>query len=234
MENKNVFPVSEMKKAILDCYELPMDTDMFETFPVLKSLPFWDYKFPAFKDKAEARNCFARYCIYYYSPNLTCIEELHPEISERKFVCAKLAGFKTKEDGSFEDKVDEILKGKNESTNQMIFSLLRRYGSFKWTTLKSLEDKFHQNLEKQQGVDGLEFQRITDALKKLEALKNDLLKGDTGKQINESLVQRIHSEDLKLSPEAIAENISQGKSPLGFTIEEGVELCMEETKKKKK
>lgn len=217
MITNNKFPASEMAKAALNCYELPMDTDMYEAFPVLKILPFWEYKFSGFKEKKEIRNSFARYVVYFYSPGLTCIEDLYPEHRARKFACAELAGFKITDD-RLDPKVEDILEGKNESCNQMVLSFLKRYGSDDWSTIKWLRDKYYENMGKQTEMDGLEIQRIKKAQDDIRDLIKVYFKGDTSKPLTRSLIERQEAEDLKLSPEAIAANIEQGKSPLGFSI----------------
>ena len=218
MDNKNVFPASEMKKAVLDCYELPNDADLFEIFgDVLKPLPSWKYNFKGFTNPKQTKNCFIRYCNWFYSPDLTCIEKIYPEERPRKTAIAIMAGFDVNDNGDFDKKIDLMLRGHNQTTNMMIIEFLKIQGSDEWTTFKWLRDVYYKNMEKQSNIDGLELKRILEALDQLRNLRQQFLKGDTSHALNRTLIQRIEAEDLKLSPEAIAENIAAGKSPIGFS-----------------
>lgn len=219
--SKNIFPESEMAKSHLNCYELPMDLDLFDHYKhIFGRLPFWDYKFAFAKEKSKFyRSCFIRYIDWSYSPNLSCIEIRYPEERERKMAIGQISGFPINAKGNFEHPVDQILKGQNEYTNQMILSFLKILGSDEWSTMKWLRDQHYKNmLDNDKAKDGLEQQRIIDALSKLKKMKGEFLKGDTSYQLNISMIQRMEAENLNLGPEAIGANIEKGLSPLGFTI----------------
>jgi hypothetical protein len=219
VENKHIYPVTEMRKAILDCYELPMDTDLYEHFgDTLKALPAFKFNFKGFDDPKEVKNCWIRYINYLYSPHLTCIEKAHPDEAVRKTEVAALSGFKFKEDGKFDKKIENLLAGKAEGPNQMIWELLKISGSDDFATIAWLRDLYYKAQQKQNTLDGLELDRILKAKAKLDTLKKEYLRGDTSVALSESLIKRIEAENLGFSPESIADNISQGKNPLGLKI----------------
>lgn len=220
MSKQDVYPVTEMRKAILNCYELPMDTDLMEAFPILKSLPFWDYKFGVFGKKAdEIKNSFIRYVVYMYSPDLNCIEDTHPDEWEKRVACAELAGFKVDKDGNFDPAVETLLRNRNQYCAQMILSFIRRYHSDDWATYKYLRDQHFENMWNNDKIkDGGEQNKVLDNLEKMDKLRKKMLKGDTTKALNISLIQRVEAENLKLSPESIARNIEENLSPLGFSL----------------
>lgn len=219
METKTIYPIAEMRKAILDCYELPMDTDLYDHFgDTLKPLPAFKYNFKGFDNPKQVKNNFIRYINYLYSPHLTCIEKLHPDEAERKTAVAVLSGFTFEPSGGFDKKTDDLLNGKNEKANQMLWELLKISGSDDFATIAWLRDLYFKAMTQQTTLDGLELDRIMKAKTRLDNLKKEFLKGDTSRPLNESLIKRIQAENIGYSPEDIAENISEGKSPLGLKI----------------
>lgn len=220
MSKQDVYPVTEMRKAILNCYELPMDTDLMEAFPILKSLPFWDYKFGVFGKKAdEVRQRVIRYFNYFYSPLLTCISAIHLDHKERKVACAVLAGFETDKDGKFDPNVEIMLNGQNEYVNQMLLSFLKISSSDEWATMMWLRDQHYKNmLDNEKIKDGQEQQRVMDALAKLKKMRTEYISNDPSPQLNRSMIDRMTVEELNLSPEAIGKNLEEGLSPLGFSL----------------
>lgn len=220
------FKPEEMRKAFLDIYPLPPETDIYETFKnYFSALPYWKYTFKGFKDKGEIRNKFIRYIIYFYSPNLKCIKAKYPEQIARKMACATLAGFEVDEDGNLHKKVQDIIKGKNPATNQMIISFCRSLGSDAYTTIAHLRDLYYRSLEKEGGdqLDGLELGRLIDSLKKINALEKEFLQDDESPQLNRSLIQRIEAEKLEYTPEEIAEKLDNGLNPIQFNPYDTVE-----------
>lgn len=219
MENKNIYPPTEMRKGILDCYELPMDTDLYEHFgDTLKALPAFKFNFKGFDNPKEIKNSWIRYINYLYSPHLTCLEKAHPDEAERKTAVASLAGFKFNEDGGFDKKIKNLLDGKVEGAAQMLWELLKISGSDDFATIAWLRDLYYKAQQTQKTLDGLELDRIMKAKTRLDNLKKEFLRGDTSLALNESLIKRIEAENLGFSPESIAENIASGKNPLGLKI----------------
>lgn len=211
---------SQMSGAILNCYGLPSDTDLLETFPLLKHLPGFNYEFAGFTDPVHAKQCTIRYINYFYSQGISVLEADFPDFLKRKVKCADLAGFVWNEDdGRFSKKVEEILQCRNAFVNQMIISFVRHNYSDDYSALTMLREQYYAVMR-----DGMVGGKAADTEKlikingELKKLSRELLNNDESKELSMALITRIEKEALSLRPEDIAERISEGKSPIDFEV----------------
>lgn len=223
MNDKQIYPISEMAKSILPIHNLPENTDLYEHFSLLKKLPFWEYNFKGFPNPKKIKNSFIKYVNLFYSRDLSCIKQAFPDHNKRKIECARLADLPFNIDtGEFETKIKNILLNQNQNTNFMIVSFLRHNYSDKYVTIMTMRDMYYRSmydLGKQTEVEvGLEMTRLLKALGGIEKLEIELLGEDNSPELNITLIQTMEAEALGLSPEFIAQNIAENKSPLGFLI----------------
>lgn len=214
------YPKEEMKKAILDLYELPEETDLLKTFPILKSIQGFDYNFKDFKAPDQVRNSTIRYINYVYSAGLTIIKGRYPDYLKRKVECARLAGFHyDQHTGKFNPKIEEILSCKNKQTNQMIIGFLRYNYSDKYATMQITRDRYYRSLaaDYDQPMEdfGEEKKRIV-LLQEIEKMEHEYLQGDKTTELTVALIQNIEAEALGLKPEDIASRLREGRSPIDF------------------
>lgn len=211
------FKKEEMRKCVLDIYELPIGSDYYSLYKdYFDALPHWNKPLKGFPE--DTKNKLIAYVNYFYSPNLTCIKTKYGDYVSRKMACAVLAGFEVGEDGKLDKKVEGFIRGKNPLINNMIISFCRSRGSDAYATIAYLRDLYYRSLEKEDGnqLDGLELGRLIDALKKINQLEKEFLADDPEPPLHISLIQRIEVERLDYAPEDIAEKIDQGMNPLTY------------------
>lgn len=204
----------DMKGCILDIVEVPMETDLMRTFPILNKLSGFDYKFEGYPSPEKDRDRTIRFINYFYSKG-TKLESDFPEPLRRKAACAKLAGFDyNSSSGDFHPKVSSMLRGDDTRVNRMIISFCAHHYSTEFTTLCATRDMYFRMLEDQ--TDPNKVKSIFTINEELRKLELSMINNDISPQVSVSLIQRMEEVKLELRPEDVATRIAQGKSPINF------------------
>lgn len=148
------------------------------------------------------------YIILMYDMNSPLRKEI-PYFNQRKLMAAELAGFKKDKDGKFKADYEAIILGQNGLSESAISKYIRLFASPKYLALVYYWS-----------ILSLEFSNITSAseskdlkntianIEKLEAKINEctdiLFGGDDTMNIKRALYESVEKENLKLTPEAIA------------------------------
>ncbi len=216
------FVKDNFKGCLLNTYEIPLEEDLIEKFPLLKKIKSFEYDFldvcNSKKVALEYKNATIRFINYFYSYNAKYFREAFPDTHERKFQCARLAGFKFK-DGLLVDLAKDIISCRNSSVNVMIVDFVRHNYSDRVSnfllTRESLYSLHLKNIEDPKGVD---IEKIDKISKSLESMEERLLGGDSNSVISEMFIAMSESSRLGLRPEDVAKRIAEGKPPINFEV----------------
>lgn len=217
----------ELLKVRFPILDVPLNEDVYKYVPILKSIPDWDYDFSLWADDwIPIRTRVARYIIFFYSQDLTCIEARYPDYDKRKAECARLAGFHADPvSKEFNPRIKEMLECRNVAINNMVISFLRFAYNTEYMTLRVALDEHSIMLRKRMNAAGTDSEinkkdlpsskQIEESMTFISNLKSKLLKGDRHENINMALLQVAEEETLGWRPEERGERLANGESPMG-------------------
>lgn len=148
-----------------------------------------------------------------------------------KFEAAVLADFPRDRSGKFNRHYEQIILGKNRKVSGVVLQYLKMWNSPDYMQLKIYLESYEEELESLKGIafteDDSAEKRKTKAIAKakiienIRVLKNEIkelqsqfLEGDNNKTLVVNLYQELGLEKLGITPEEIADSLSQHNSPL--------------------
>jgi len=148
----------------------------------------------------------------YHSP----IKGLYPDIGERKYQAAKLAGFTLKEDGRFSENDEKRLYGMDNDFNKLIVRYIILQNSpdiIAYTAYSEL-----LALETQRSLNALDYkpsetktirESIDNLIGKLNDLHERIFSETPTKELKSALYKTIESDKISIRPEDIADSLQK-------------------------
>jgi len=162
------FKPDDFKKLKYNCYPLSDKTDLLQSFPDLS-------RYPEFTEPLASldKNKVMRYVIYNYDKASPLL--LEKNFIKRKMLSAKLAGFKMEGD-KYPEKIEDMLRGKNEQVNRMICCYIRQQNSVRYTMLATGLESFYNNIERLRTPTPQNTEDLMDELNKKTKLYQETVK----------------------------------------------------------
>lgn len=179
-------------------------------------------KYPEFNVKLKklSLNKVIQYVILVYDFSSELRKEIRDHV-QRKSVAAKIVGYKISEiTGKFETLVEEFLAGENEEVNEMVVRYVSLFGKPEYVQLTTYYELFIQenkalmnggSREKLKAlIEGMD--KLTD---KITELEEKLFGGKESIDFRQHLYASVEKKRLGIRAEEIAEDLANGKTPLG-------------------
>lgn len=208
------FQPKDFDKLKFNCYLIPKDKDLIESFPELS-------RYSEFKEPQHGldNNCVIRYVIY-------CYDKFSPLVSERnlikrKVVACKLSGFDIK-DGKFSVEVENMMSGKNIFVNRMICAYIRNQQDARYALLVATISHFYDNLTQlSEPGDALDMNQLTkkaqlqkhttEMISMLDQTAEETFNGDIQLIYTLDEINQEEQEKIQSYPEFIASQRENGE-----------------------
>jgi hypothetical protein len=178
--------------------------------------------FRKFKKANEDHERIFKWVVYTYDRQSPLVKEV-TELMKRKGEAAVLAGYKTDEDGRFEEEVEDLLLGKSPEVNNLIVAYISRFADPHYIMLVAswnlLLDGTRKLLSGKQEKDT--YQTIKNITKDIDDMTRTVFSSsdaDEALELRKALYSRVESDRLKLNQENIIKYIDEhGELPKGFS-----------------
>jgi hypothetical protein len=148
------------------------------------------------------------YIILLYDMQTQLRREI-PYLNQRKIIAAELSGFPKNKDGKFKKEYEDLMLGSNVKVSMAISKYVRLFSSPKYISLVyywSILSAEYSNITSQS--ESKDFKNTIGNIEKLEAKINEcvdiLFGGKETEDIQKALYQSVERENLRLTPEVIA------------------------------
>ncbi len=207
----------DFEGLLFNVHKVPTNRSIFTAFPEMKG-------YPEFKEDLDSlqnhKNKVLRYVVYNYDGNSPIVKDID-DVIKRKIASIKMAGFKTKEDGRFDETVDQMLRGYNQVVNRMIIRYCRLQYPMEYSLIVTGHESFYNilfeltNRSEDQRTSSINeadkksqlFGKAEAMMTKLDDTKSRLFNKDINNGLDRDLFRVIEKDalnDLNLSPEKMA------------------------------
>ncbi|MDA3806305.1 MAG: hypothetical protein PF440_00185 [Thiomicrorhabdus sp.] len=190
------FTNTEFKGMMFNPAKIPDGVSIFKTYPDLK-------KYQIFKKSPGPQldnDLIMLYIMCMYDKS-TPYKGKYRDVLKRKIEIAHDVGFPLDEKGTYQEPVEEMMKGKNVIVNKKIIEFVRMHRSFKYTFLVTIEASYYNvMLEVMAGA----TKRIADLRsiqEELEETMIQILHDDDNPYLRDAVLRYMEEERLLLRPE---------------------------------
>lgn len=188
---------------------VPEGESIFKIFPELKKYKIFQ-KSPG---PAMDNNLVMLWIICMYDKN-TPYRIKFKDVLKRKVEIAHDVGFIVTETGTFEDPVEDFLKGKNPIVNEKIVEYIRSQKSFKYAYFVGIENSYYNIMLEVMNGATKRLQELKSIQEELEDTLVEMMNDDTNPYVKETILRYMEEDRLMLRPEDIALKRSKGEHPV--------------------
>lgn len=205
----------DFEQMVYNPWKVPPNVHLTTVFPTLAM--YSEFKSDV---KPLAINKVLRYTMYMYDKGSPLISKID-SIYKQKIEAAKLAGFKMRPSGTFDDAVNKMMVGANHLVNHMIVRFLRLMRDEEFMQFRIYKEKLYASLQKMHETDDPKTLSSIIAVNKsltsvIDDIKRDFFRAGDSEQLIEILYEQAEFEDLELTPEHIADRIQKGLDPVDY------------------
>lgn len=204
----------DFKGLLYPVFEIPEGKSIMDTLGD-SELDFKEFKAPigkyGFKPGEKDKVIQWIACVFdMASPFISDFQD----VNTRKVIAAAYVGFEVDDSKRFEDHIEKMMMGSIEPVVDMIIRYCRGYNQPDYSFLVAIWQDYYRTLKIiQQGKD-YDYKKVSDMRNDIKTLSKAFLLQDDSSKIIEKLYKDIEEDSLLLTPEDIAQKITDGVSPI--------------------
>lgn len=200
------FEPEDFESMIYPIYGLGKNQSVLKTYAKLNQLPAWKKKIDGLdRDMAQ------RYIIFMFDPS-SPLHAIDNDSGERTFLGLQLAGFELNDDGKYDEVVENMVNFEIDEFVSMVVAFLRSIYNPEWVQFK-LQERIYFSIVERAIKDpiGTSSSAVRNAVKDMSLAYEEFTKGNNEVALIRKVYEEAMRENIKISPEAVAEMISKGE-----------------------